>query len=113
MDGFEELEQEVEEEQLASKIAGIVTDGHNEPDQFDHIREEQLQQERLGEPEEDYGGEGSEGYGEEQAEGYGEEQAEEEEEAAEEVSEGQLDMQQIHPDLLAAAHKMGIDMNSE
>ena len=41
-------------------IAGIVTDGHNEKDDFDQMREEQLHQQRMVNHDE-YGQEGEDG----------------------------------------------------
>lgn len=49
----------------AQAIAGIVTDGHNEKDQFDQMREEQLHKQRMVRQPDEYGEEDSGVYDEE------------------------------------------------
>ena len=96
-DGDDEEEQEYSD---AQEIAGIVTDGHNQKDGFDEMREEQLQQQRMGQP--DYGNES--GYDEEDDVGQSEDKLGDDEQALE---------MQLHPDLIAAAHKMGVELDSD
>lgn len=54
-----------EQEDAAQAIAGIVTDGHNEKDGFDQLREQQLQKQRMVRQNEEYGDEDSGVYDEE------------------------------------------------
>ena len=114
----------------AEEIAGIVTDGHNEKDGFDQMREEQLHRQRMVRQPEEYGDE-DESDDENVGAGYGREtddvhesdlhkrsgaqrddDDDNDEYGREEDEDGDLQMQ-IHPDLIAAAHKMGVELDSE
>ena len=99
----------------ASAIAGIVTDGHNEQDQFDRMREEQLHRQRNVRGSEEYGDEESGVYDEEDDQEHLDGQDEDQDrpdDEDEDQDEDELQMQ-IHPDLIAAAHKMGVELDSE
>jgi len=98
---------EEQEEMAAQAIAGIVTDGHNAKDGFDQMREEQLHRQRRVRQADEYDDEDSGVYDEE--DDAVEEQAHDDDD---EVDDEEMQMQ-IHPDLIAAAHKMGVELDSE